>query len=105
MREPSPPGPIRPGPPLVVCDVGEIGHPDLGTVEALARLQLGARRCGVRLLLRDASPELRQLLSALGMSTVLPCEPGSGVEVGRQAKGREEAGGVEEEGDPGDSAA
>ena len=45
---------------------------DAATVDALARLQLAARRrqCQVRLL--GASKELRELVAFLGLSEVLP---------------------------------
>jgi len=54
-----------------VCDVAGVPA-DAVTVDALARLQLGARRrsCSVRL--RNASPELLELLAFLGLEDVLP---------------------------------
>ena len=45
---------------------------DAVTVDALARLQLGAKRTGCRIRLRNASPELRRLLEFLGLSEVVP---------------------------------
>jgi ABC-type transporter Mla MlaB component len=56
---------------LVLCDVRGI-EPDAVTVDALARLQLAARRhrCVVRL--RNASPALLDLLAFLGLDDVLP---------------------------------
>jgi len=52
------------------CDVSGIG-PDAVTVDALARLQLAARRarCQVRLL--NASAELRRLVTFMGLGEVL----------------------------------
>ncbi|MCX4586576.1 STAS domain-containing protein [Streptomyces sp. NBC_01481] len=50
----------------VICDVGELTHADLAAVNALARLQLTARRQGCRIRLRDARPELRALLDLVG---------------------------------------
>jgi hypothetical protein len=50
-----------------VCDV----DPDAVTVDALARLQLAAKRISCRLLLRNASPELLELVSFMGLSDVL----------------------------------
>src|SRR5215212_1833832 len=64
---------------VVVCDVAALGRPDAATVGALARLQLTARRLGGRIRLRHASPELRELLSFLGLDEVVPAlvvEPG-----------------------------
>ena len=52
------------------CDVGGI-EPDAVTVDALARLQLGARRHGRTVLLRYASEELRELVAFMGLTDVL----------------------------------
>jgi hypothetical protein len=82
----------------LVCDVGEIGRPDLGTVEVLARVRLTAARLGSGVRLRHASGELVDLLSLIGLRSELP------LEVEGQAEEREEASGVEEEGDAGDLA-
>ncbi len=85
------------------CNVGDVLLPDAVTVEALARLQLTARRRGSKVRLRDASPELCDLLEFMGLSDVLlsPRSVGSG----GQAEQREQAGGVEEEADPADPVA
>jgi hypothetical protein len=74
--------------------------PDAVTVEALARLQLTARRRGSRVRLRDASPELCDLLEFMGLSEILLSHGSVGT--GRQAEEREERSRVEEEADPGD---
>jgi ABC-type transporter Mla MlaB component len=87
---------------VVPCDVRSVTNPDATTIDALARLQLGARRRGRRIGLLDASPELRELLALVGLSEVVPCVPGSGLEVVGEAEEREPARRVEEEGDPGD---
>ena len=63
----------RCGADVAVCDVGA-AHPDAVTVEALARLQLAARRAGCRLRLRNASRELRDLVALMGLDDVLPAE-------------------------------
>jgi len=52
---------------VVVCDVHAVVHPDAVTVDALARLQLTARRLGRRIRLRNASPELRELIDFTGL--------------------------------------
>ena len=57
----------------VVCDVTGIAA-DLMTVEVLARLRLTALRLGCRLELRNASPELQQLIGFCGLHDVLPSE-------------------------------
>ncbi len=95
------------------CDLGALTAPDLAVVDALARLRRAAARHGVRLVLRNASGPLRELLAFSGLAAVLPVEeddgahPGElllGGQPGRQAEGREEHLGVEEVGDPGDPA-
>ena len=53
------------------CDVRGV-EPDAVTVDALARLQLAARRYGCRVHLRNASPELHELVRFMGLSDVLP---------------------------------
>jgi STAS domain-containing protein len=89
---------------MIIVDVSAIAAPDCGTVDALARIQLGAQRIGHRVVLRGATPELLELVDLAGLGDVLPTEPGSGVEVPREAEKREEARGVQEEGDPADPA-
>jgi STAS domain-containing protein len=79
----------------LACDVGGVEDPDMGTVDALARMALTARRLGRRVELRRARPDLRDLLELAGLG-------GLAVEVGRKAEEREEAGDVEEEDDPAD---
>ena len=88
----------------VICDVGAILHPDAGTIEALARMQLTARRTGGRLELRGACGHLRDLLTLSGLTDVLPCDELPLEAVG-QAKQGEPARGIEEEGDPADPVA
>jgi ABC-type transporter Mla MlaB component len=58
----------------VVCDVA-CARADVLTVEALARLQLAARRHGCRVTLRHASEELLQLIAFMGLRDVLPDDP------------------------------
>ena len=45
---------------------------DAVTVDALARLQLAARRHGCQVRLRGTSRELRELLAFMGLGDVLP---------------------------------
>ena len=61
----------RPGDP-VVCDLGLLDGTDAGTVDALARLQLTARRLGRQIQLHHASSELQELLALVGLRDVLP---------------------------------
>ena len=58
--------------PLVLCDVARLASADLVAVDALARLQLVARRCDSRLCLLHAPPELCELVALLGMCDALP---------------------------------
>lgn len=73
----------------VICDVGAVTDPDAVTVDALARLQLKAKRLGYRIWLRHASPRLRALLELTGLVEVVPVLEGSAVEPGRQPEQRE----------------
>src|SRR5919197_6100666 len=56
---------------VAICDVSGV-DPDAVTVDALARLQLAARRHGCQVRLRYASSELLDLLSFMGLRDVLP---------------------------------
>lgn len=86
----------------VRCNVEGVAAPDMGTVDALARLALAIRRAGCRMLLSRPSTELLELLGLAGLTRILPCGD-LPVEVVRQPEQREEALGVEEERDPGDA--
>ncbi|NYH88032.1 STAS domain-containing protein [Actinopolymorpha rutila] len=98
----------------VICDVAGLTESDAVAVEALARLQLTARRLGCRLWLRHAGRGLRQLIELVGLADVVPtlpagaptqrCEDGSGIEAGRQSEQREPPVGVEEVVQPDDPA-
>jgi hypothetical protein len=54
-------------------DASKHTQPDQLDVDALARLQLAAKRRGARLELYGASAELVALLDLAGLSEVLPC--------------------------------
>ncbi|MFN2606448.1 MAG: hypothetical protein ABR511_00935 [Acidimicrobiales bacterium] len=82
------------GTPVGTWMVGGPGHPDLETVDALARAALAARRRGGSIRLVDASDELLELLDLAGLRR----------EVGGQAEGSEEVG-VQEGVEPGDPVA
>jgi ABC-type transporter Mla MlaB component len=56
---------------VVLCDVRGV-NTDVVTVDALARLQLAARRYGCRVRLRNASDDLRALVAFMGLADVLP---------------------------------
>jgi gamma-glutamyl:cysteine ligase YbdK (ATP-grasp superfamily) len=72
---------------------------ELGIVDALARLQLAARRSGYEVAVMDAPSDLLELIDLAGLSDVLRVEPL------RQTEQREERLGVEEERELPDSAA
>ena len=87
---------------LVVADgtervVGRIDarRPCLAMVDALARLQLSARRNGCAVRLRDVTPQLRGLLELAGLSGVFAVEACRQPELGEER-------GVEEVVQPGD---
>ena len=61
---------------IAVCEVCGV-EPDGVTVDALARLQLAARRNGCQVRLRNASSELLELVAFMGLTDVLP-EDGPG---------------------------
>ena len=56
---------------VALCDVAGV-EPDAVTVDALARLQLAARRTGCQVRLRSASDELLELVAFMGLTDVLP---------------------------------
>jgi hypothetical protein len=86
----------------LICDVGGVADPDVVTIDALARLQLTARRLGRDIGLRHASRELCELLDLAGLSEVIPLSAGSLIDARRQAEQREEGRSVQEERDPAD---
>ncbi|MEO7556493.1 MAG: hypothetical protein ABIV94_07815 [Acidimicrobiales bacterium] len=83
---------------LVVDDDVEItvgalepGHADLAVVDALARLQLAARRRGWAIWVRNPPAELLEVLELVGLRGVFAA-PGSGFQVGGEPEGGEELG-------------
>jgi ABC-type transporter Mla MlaB component len=63
------------GVPVLVCDIADVVDPDVGAIDALARLQLAARRRGCTIELRHACPEVRALLALTGLADVVPVTP------------------------------
>jgi hypothetical protein len=59
---------------LALCDVWGV-EPDAVTVDALARLQLAARRYGCQVRLRHGSDELLGLVSFMGLTDVFADRP------------------------------
>ena len=85
-------------------DVAGVEAPDVGTVDALARMALTAHRLGRRLELLRPGADLRELLELCGLTAATGSD-GSGVEVVGQPEEREVALRVEEERDRGDALA
>jgi anti-anti-sigma regulatory factor len=94
--QPWPPKPI-----VVDVDVSALVDPDEAALEALARLQLAARRLGASIRLHGACGELAALLDLVGLSDVLPVVE-SGIDADRHVEEREQPL-VDEEVDPGDA--
>jgi anti-anti-sigma regulatory factor len=96
-------------PDVVVLDVGALGDADMAAVDALARACLTVSRAGCEFRIAEASPALRALLHLAGLADRIRCEldadAGSGLDAEGHAERREEAGGVQEEGDPADPSA
>lgn len=64
-------------PDVALCDVRGV-DPDAVTVDALARLQVAASRHRCRVMLRNASAELLELVAFMGLEDVLaPTPPGA----------------------------
>ena len=55
---------------VAICDTRG-SAPDVGTVDALARLQLAAGRHGCQVRLRNMSEELRELVDFIGLRDIL----------------------------------
>lgn len=89
----------------IVCDVAAITAPDCSTVDAVASLQLTARRLKRRIWLRHASPELHELLVLAGLADVVPSLEELPLEAERQTEEREHPRGIEEERDAADPTA
>jgi ABC-type transporter Mla MlaB component len=72
---------VRDGRDVASWPVTRAGRVDVGVVDALARLQLAARRHGCSIRLEDASDELAGLVRLCGLSGVLgdpePRPPGA----------------------------
>ena len=75
---------------VALCDVGGLPA-DLVAIDALARIQLAARRKGRQVVLRHAADDLRDMLAFVGLAGALRIEPGG------QAEQRKQGVGVEEE--------
>jgi ABC-type transporter Mla MlaB component len=88
----------RSPPRTIVCDVSALSEPDLRTIDALAHLQLAARRLDAEIVLHGAPRELAELIVFAGLENVLLLEPRG------QPEEREQRLGLEEEGELDDPA-
>lgn len=70
---------VRPDVDVVTCDVTGVA-PNLTAIDALARLQLTARRLGGRIRLRGTTPDIAGLIDLTGVDEVLPT---ASVQLGR----------------------
>ncbi len=86
---------------LVTCDVAGLTPADATAVDALARLQLAARRLGGAIRLRDASDDLLELLTLTGLRDALPLCAGLRTQAHRQVEQLEQVR-IDEEVDPAD---
>ena len=87
-----------------LCHVDRFVTADLVTVDALARMQLAARRVGCAIRLGDVPEDLRELMAYVGLEQAVP-RGELQLEPRRQAEQGEELLGVEEERELDDPAA
>ena len=80
---------------VLVCDASALAEADAVALDAIARLQLTARRLGSRICVRHAPAELEELLRLTGLAEIC----GLRVDVQREAEEREEPLRVQEEGE------
>ncbi|MGH9250169.1 MAG: STAS domain-containing protein [Acidimicrobiales bacterium] len=89
----------------VLVDVSSVRAPDIGYVDALARLHLGARQHGSRVRLVAPCPRLLELLVLVGLEVLLPADGTVSGDPHREAEHREQSVDVEVGVDPGDPVA
>ena len=77
----------------VTLNCARIARPDLAAIDQIARIQLGVRREGCELRLKQPCDELLALIELAGLSGVLR------VQVQRKAEEREQPRRVQEEGE------
>ena len=83
---------------VLVCDASRLASADCVAVDAIARLQLTARRLGSRICVRHAPAELEQLLRLAGLAEIC----GLVAVLEREPEQGEDPLGVQEEGELGD---
>jgi len=85
----------------VVVDAAGLGPPGPAALEALARLRLTAGRLGCALRVGNASGELGEMLTWLGLDGVLTGDDAAEAGTARTASGRQPRGQAEEGEQPG----
>jgi hypothetical protein len=75
----------------IVCDVAAL-RAQAVAVDALARMQLDAKRAGGEILLRNASDGLLALINIVGLAGVLRVEPSEQIAEREQPDGAQEEG-------------
>jgi hypothetical protein len=80
----------------VILDCGPLKEPTAATIDQIASLQLAARRSSCELKLRNANPDLMELIGYVGLGGVLRVESEGQTEQRKQPRR------VEEEGELGD---
>ena len=85
---------VSSGAEVLACDASGLAEADCVAVDAIARLQLTARRLGRRICVRHAPMELEELLSFTGLAEIC----GLVAVIERETEEREDPLGVEEEG-------
>ena len=60
---------------VVTCDLSGVVDPDACALDALARMQLTARRMGRSIRLRHVEPAMRDLLVLAGLTDIVRAEP------------------------------
>jgi hypothetical protein len=90
--------PISPRRDGIECDLGWLEPAEVGLLDLVARLLLAARRGDCRLRIVHPPDELEEVLALSGLDRL----PHLRVEMVRESEQREQALGVQEEGDPAD---
>jgi STAS domain len=57
---------------VLICDLRRVTEPDATVIDALARIQLTARRLGRSIELRHARAEIREFVRLAGLADVVP---------------------------------
>jgi hypothetical protein len=76
--------------PLVI-DLDGLARADVGIVDVLARVALAARRQGRQVYLQRASPELREIVTLVGLGAVLRSVPAQSSRGGSPNRGKNRA--------------